>query len=99
MIIDAINNSFLLSSSQKIYLIEKLENSDEDFKNKLEENLNSEKEFMLQLLRKYKQDSNNTSIWQLKGELMQKNFAKIKALEESDNDDFFDLDKNLDEVL
>jgi hypothetical protein len=62
MIIDTINNSFLLSSSQKIYLIEKVKNSDVSFKNKLEDNLSSEKEFMIQLLRKYKQDSNNTSI-------------------------------------
>jgi hypothetical protein len=50
---------------------------------------------MIQLLRKYKQDSNNTSIWQLKWELMQKDFQKIRELEESDNDDFLDLEKNL----
>lgn len=98
MIIDAINNSFLLSSSQKIYLIEKLETCNESFKRKLEDNLNSENEFMLQLLKKYKQDSNNTSIWQLKWELMQKNFKKIRELEESDNDDFLDLEKNLESI-
>ena len=30
---------------------------------------------------------------------MQKNFEKIRALEESEEDDFFDLDKNIDDVL
>lgn len=62
MLIEAINKSFLLSSSQKIYLIEKVKSSDDTYKNKLLENLKSEKEFMLQLLRKYKDDSNDKSI-------------------------------------
>ncbi len=98
IIIEAINNSFLLDSSQKIYLIEKLKNSDEEYKNNLLKNLNSEKAFITQLLRKYKNDSNNTSIWELKGELMQKNFEKIKMLEKNDNDDITLLEKSLEEI-
>ena len=97
-IIDTINNSFLLDSSQKIYLIQKVENSDEEYRNKLLKNLNSEKVFITQLLRKYKDDSNNISIWQLKGELMKKNFEKIKMLEKSDEDDFALLEKSLEEI-
>jgi hypothetical protein len=62
MLTEAINKSFLLSGSQKIYLIEKVKSSDDTYKNKLFESLNSEKEFMLQLLRKYKNDSNDKSI-------------------------------------
>lgn len=95
MLIEAINQSFLLNSSQKIYLLEKVKNSDEIYKAKLLDSLNSEKNFILQLLRKYKQDTNSTSIGQLKWELMQKNFEKIRQLEESDSDDFFDLETAL----
>lgn len=97
-IIDAINNSFLLDSSQKIYLIKKLENSNEEYKNNLLKILNSEKAFITQLLRKYKDDSSNISIWQLKGELMRKNFEKIKVLEKNDNDDIALLEKSLEEI-
>lgn len=95
MLIEAINKSFLLSSSQKIYLIEKVKSSDDTYKNKLLENLKSEKEFMLQLLRKYKDDSNDKSIWQLKWELTYKNFDKIKKLEDEDKDDLSELEQKL----
>ena len=50
---------------------------------------------MLTLLKKYKEDSNNYSIWQLKWELITKNFEKIKNLEKQEEDDFFDIDKEL----
>ncbi len=99
MVIDIIHNSFLLSDSQKIYLIDRVKNSSEAYADRLLKNLQAENTFMLQLLQKYKTDSKNTSIWQLKWELMQKNFEKIRALEASEDDDLFDLDKNLWEVL
>lgn len=99
MIIDVIHNSFLLNESQKIYLMEQVKNNDEAYTNRLLKNLQSENVFLLQLLKKYKTDTDNISIWQLKWELMQKNFEKIRALEESEEDDFFDLDKNIDDVL
>ena len=95
LIEEVINNSFFLNISQKIYLIEKVKNSDEIYKNKLLNSLKSEKVFIIQLLKKYKQDSSNTSIWQLKWELMSKNFEKIRNLEKSDNNDFFDVDTEL----
>lgn len=95
MLIEAINQSFLLNSSQKIYLLEKVEKSDEIYKAKLLDSLKSEKDFMLQLLRKYKQDTNSTSIWQLKWELIHKNFNKIKELEEADKDELSDLEQKL----
>jgi hypothetical protein len=59
------------------------------------ESLNSEKEFMLQLLRKYKNDSNDKSIWQLKWELTHKNFDKIRKLEDEDRDDLSELEQKL----
>ncbi len=99
MIIDVIHNSFLLNESQKIYLMEQVKNNDQAYTNRLLKNLQSENVFLLQLLKKYKSDTDNISIWQLKWELMQKNFEKIRALEASEEDDFFDLDKNIDDVL
>jgi hypothetical protein len=39
MIIDVIHNSFLLSDSQKLYLIDKVKNSDEAYADKLLKNL------------------------------------------------------------
>lgn len=95
MLIETINKSFLLDNSQKIYLLEKIKNSDEIYRNRLLERLNFEKEFMLQLLKKYKDDSNDKSIWQLKWELIHKNFDRIRMLENEDKDDLFELEQKL----
>jgi len=95
MIIDIINKSFLLDKSQKIYLIEKLKTADSLYIQSVIWIIEQENNFMLSLLKKYKEDSNNTSIWQLKWELITKNFEKIKNLEKQEEDDFFDIDKEL----
>ena len=62
MIIDVIHNSFLLNESQKIYLMEQVKNNDEAYTNRLLKNLQSENVFLLQLLKKYKSDTDNISI-------------------------------------
>jgi len=95
MIIDIINKSFLLDKSQKIYLIEKLKTADSLYIQSVIWIIEQENNFMLSLLKKYKEDSNNTSIWQLKWELITKNFEKIRNLEKQEEDDFFDIDKEL----
>jgi len=95
MIIDIINKSFLLDESQKIYLIKKLKTADELYIQSVLWIIEKENEFMFSLLKKYKEDSNNTGIWQLKWELITKNFEKIRNLEKQEEDDFFDIDKEL----
>ncbi len=57
--------------------------------------LKSEKRFILKLLKKYKTDKNNTAIWQMKWELIHKNFKKIKELENNDKDNLRELEKKL----
>jgi hypothetical protein len=84
MIIDIINKSFLLDKSQKIYLIEKLKTADSLYIQSVIWIIEEENNFMLSLLKKYKQDSNNHSIWQLKWELITKNFEKIRNLEKQE---------------
>lgn len=95
MVIDIINKSFLLDKSQKIYLIEKLKTADNLYIKNVIWIIEEENNFMLSLLKKYKEDSNNYSIWQLKWELITKNFEKIRNLEKQEEDDFFDIDKEL----
>lgn len=96
MIIDIINKSFLLNNSQKTYLIEKLEKANNWYIKNVVWIIEEENSFMLSLLKKYKEDSNNYSIGQLKWELITKNFEKIRNLEkQEDEDDFFDIDKEL----
>ncbi len=95
MIIDIINKSFLLDKSQKIYLIEKLKTADNLYIQSVIWIIEEENNFMLSLLKKYKEDSKNISIWQLKWELITKNFEKIRNLEKQEEDDFFDIDKEL----
>jgi len=95
MVIDIINKSFLLDESQKIYLIEKLKTADELYIQSVVWIIEKENEFILSLLKKYKEYSNNISIWQLKWELITKNFEKIRNLEKQEEDDFFDIDKEL----
>ena len=46
MIINVIHNSFLLSESQKIYLIEQVKDNDETYVNRLLKNLESENRFL-----------------------------------------------------
>jgi hypothetical protein len=62
MIIDIINKSFLLNKLQKKYLIEKLKTADETYIKNIEHIIEEENTFMLSLLKKYKDDSNNYSI-------------------------------------
>lgn len=95
MVIDIINKSFLLDKSQKIYLIEKLKTANSLYIQSVVWIIEEENNFMLSLLKKYKEDSNNISIWQLKWELITKNFEKIRNLEKQEEDDFFDIDKEL----
>ncbi len=95
MVIDIVNKSFLLDKSQKIYLIEKLKTANTLYIQSIIWIIEEENNFMLTLLKKYKEDSNNYSIWQLKWELITKNFEKIRNLEKQEEDDFFDIDKEL----
>ena len=95
MVIDIVNKSFLLDKSQKIYLIEKLKTANTLYIQSIIWIIEEENNFTLTLLKKYKEDSNNYSIWQLKWELITKNFEKIRNLEKQEEDDFFDIDKEL----
>ena len=96
MIIEIINNSFLLNESQKKYLLEKVKTSSESYIKNITLAIKQENHLITTLLKKYKNDSNNHSIWQLQWELVTKNFEKIRNLEIQENkDDFFDIDKEL----
>jgi hypothetical protein len=92
MLTDIINRSFLLNESQKIYLIERLKTANDSYIQSVMWIMEEEENLMLLLLKKYKEDNKNHSIWQLKWELMAKNLEKIRNLEEED-DDFFDIYK------
>jgi len=54
MISEIIKNSFLLNQKQKDYLIEHIEEKDENYKSFLLDILKSEKSYMVMLLREYK---------------------------------------------
>lgn len=99
MLIEALNNSFLLDDSQKLALYNKAQNMDEKYKNKLIESLNSEKKVMLHLLRKYKSDKRNISVVDLKGEMIRKRIESIRNLEENEKiEDFNLLEESLNEI-
>ena len=79
MIIEIIENSFLLSKKEKEYLINSLQNRSETYIKWLLEILQNEKIFLLQLLKEYK--NKNVEIWMIKQEMMAENMRKIRELE------------------
>lgn len=97
-IIEVINKSFLLTNSQKKYLINKLKTANNEYVLELFNILNQEKVFVISLLKKYKDDNKNYSIAKLKWEMISKHLHKIQQLEIDDNDSIFDLDKELENI-
>ncbi len=79
MIIQAIENSFLLNQNEKEYLITSIQDKSESFINWLLEILQNEKIFLLQLLRQYK--NKNVEIWIIKQEIRLENMKRIRELE------------------
>ena len=94
-------SSFLLTIEQKDYLIEHLEEITKEELNKLLEVLNTEKDFTLMLLKKYKNDDKNKTVSQLKWEMIYQNLQRIKALEieELNKIDEFDIEKELENII
>lgn len=97
-IIEVINKSFLLNNSQKNYLINKVKNSNNDYILGLFNILNQENIFIISLLKKYKDDNKNYNIAKLRWEIISKHLHKIQQLEIDDNDNIFDLDKELENI-
>lgn len=97
MISEIIKNSFLLNQKQKDYLIEHIEEKDENYKSFLLDILKSEKSYMVMLLREYK--NINTDIWIIKQELVYKNLKRIKLLQEEDDDEIFDIENELKNII
>jgi len=60
MISEIIKNSFLLNQKQKDFLLENIEEKDENYKSFLLDILKSEKSYMIMLLREYK--NKNTDV-------------------------------------
>lgn len=98
MIIQAIKNSFLLTNIQKEYLINNINEIPENEIYKLLWLLDNEKNFTLSLLKKYKDDNKNTSIAEIKWELINENIKRIQTLELSEND-IFDLEKEFENIM
>ena len=98
---ELIKSSFLLIIEQKKYLLEHLEEITEEELNKLLEILNTEKDFTLMLLKKYKDDDKNKTVSQLKWEMIYQNLQRIKALEinELNKIQEFDIEKELEILL
>lgn len=90
MITKAIENSFLLTQKEKEHLITIIQNKSETFINGLLEKIKNEKNFLLQLLKTYK--NKNVDIWIIKQEIMAENMKRIRQLEEDEKEDF-DLDQ------
>lgn len=97
MISEIIKNSFLLNQKQKDYLLENIEEKDENYKSFLLDILKSEKSYMIMLLREYK--NKNTDIWTIKQELVYKNLKRIKQLQEEDDDEIFDIENELKNII
>lgn len=96
MIIQAIEKSFLLNQNQKEYFIQNLHLKSEKYKNWLLEILQNEKDFMISLLKEYK--NKNVEIWMIKQELISKNMRKIQELEDAEKESF-DLEKALENIF
>ncbi len=97
MISEIIKNSFLLNQKQKDYLLEHIEEKDENYKSFLLDILKSEKSYMIMLLREYK--NKNTDVWMIKQELVYKNLKRIKQLQEEDDDEIFDIENELKNII
>lgn len=97
MISEIIKNSFLLNQKQKDYLLEHIEEKDENYKSFLLDILKSEKNYMIMLLREYK--NKNTDVWTIKQELVYKNLKRIKQLQEEDDDEIFDIENELKNII
>lgn len=95
VIIETINNSFLLNKSQKEYLIWCIHLKDEIYINNLLKILQSERKLILSLLKEYK--NRNTEIWVIKQEIINENMKKIKKLEQNENE-VYDLEKELENI-
>ncbi len=98
MLQKAIQDSFLLSDLQKEYLINNIDTLDKNDLEKILELLSNEKDFTLSLLRKYKNDGKNTSIVDLKWELINENMKRMKKLELSEIE-IFDIEKELENII
>lgn len=99
MLIEALNNSFLLDDSQKLALYNKAQNMDEEYKNKLIESLNSEKKLIIEWLRKHKNDKRNVSVVDLKWEMIRKRVDSIRKLEQNEQIEEFNLlEESLNEI-
>ncbi len=97
MISEIIKNSFLLNQKQKDFLLENIEEKDENYKSFLLDILKSEKSYMIMLLREYK--NKNTDVWMIKQELVYKNLKRIKQLQEEDDDEIFDIENELKNII
>lgn len=97
MISEIIKNSFLLNQKQKDYLLEHIEEKDENYKSFLLDILKSEKSYMIMLLREYK--NKNIDVWIIKQELVYKNLKRIKQLQEEDDDAIFDIENELKNII
>ena len=87
----------MLNQKQKDYLLENIEEKDENYKSFLLDILKSEKSYMIMLLREYK--NKNTDIWIIKQELVYKNLKRIKQLQEEDDDEIFDIENELKNII
>lgn len=91
MLIEALNNSFLLDDSQKLALYNKAQCMDQEYRKKLIESLNAEKNIMLGILREHKNDKKDIPVNNLKGEMIRKRIDSIRKLEESEKLENFNL--------
>lgn len=98
MLQKAIQDSFLLSDLQKEYLINNIDTISETDLDKILEILSTEKDFTLSLLKKYKNDGKNTSIVELKWELINENLKRMKKLELSEIE-IFDIEKEFENII
>lgn len=87
-----------MSDLQKEYLINNIDTISETDLGKILELLSTEKDFTLSLLKKYKNESKNTSIVELKWELINENIKRMKKLELSEIE-IFDIEKEFENII
>ena len=95
MIIQEIENSFLLTEIEKKYFIKNIDFKSENYIKWLLKILQNEKLFMISLLKEYK--NRDIEIWIIKWELMSGNMKKIQELELNENETF-DLEVALENI-
>lgn len=90
MLEDLIKNSLFLNEKQKKYFSDIINTKNQKYIEKIEEYFKEEKYFLIQSLKEYK-NRNNTDIWMIKQEIIQKNLKRIKKLEleEQSNDNLY----------